>query len=212
MEPTYTPEAMTLLADLPTWDKERFAAEKADYQRLVAELTKAFVAALGPRLAEAISPGITWQARTNGSIAPINNDLRFSPEASPYKDHLLLRFWEGADKRTAPTLFVRITADGVWYASGVAPADVATWRKVVASGAGDGIGRAAALAFAEHGATVILLGRTMAKLEQTYDAIEAGGGPQPAIFPMNLVEQEMIPDRWVDIPEDGPWSRPEKPF
>ena len=34
--------------------------------------------------------------------APINNDLRFSPDKSPYKDHLLLRFWEGADKTGKP--------------------------------------------------------------------------------------------------------------
>ena len=35
-------------------------------------------------------------------------------------------------------------------------------------------------------ATVILLGRTMQKLEAVYDSIEAAGSPQPAIFPMNL--------------------------
>ncbi|MYL24033.1 YciK family oxidoreductase [Halomonas alkaliantarctica] len=59
-------------------------------------------------------------------------------------------------------------------------------RTVLVTGAGDGIGRAAALAFAEHGATVILLGRTIAKLEHVYDEIEQAGGPQPAIFPLNF--------------------------
>ena len=54
------------------------------------------------------------------------------------------------------------------------------------TGAGDGIGRAAALSYARHGATVILLGRTIAKLESVYDEIEAAGGPQPAIFPLNF--------------------------
>jgi NAD(P)-dependent dehydrogenase (short-subunit alcohol dehydrogenase family) len=33
---------------------------------------------------------------------------------------------------------------------------------------------------------VILLGRTISKLEQVYDEIESAGGPQPAIFPLNL--------------------------
>jgi NAD(P)-dependent dehydrogenase (short-subunit alcohol dehydrogenase family) len=33
---------------------------------------------------------------------------------------------------------------------------------------------------------VVLLGRTLKKLEKTYDAIEEAGYPQPAIFPMNL--------------------------
>lgn len=59
-------------------------------------------------------------------------------------------------------------------------------RIILITGAGEGIGRAAALSCAAHGATVILLGRTEEKLEQVYDAIEAAGYPQPAIIPMNL--------------------------
>lgn len=68
----------------------------------------------------------------------------------------------------------------------LAPADLLANRIILVTGAGDGIGRAAALAYARHGATVILLGRTIAKLEKVYDEIEAAGGPQPAIFPLNL--------------------------
>ena len=59
-------------------------------------------------------------------------------------------------------------------------------RVILVTGAGDGIGKAVAKACAAHGATVVLLGRTLAKLEAVYDEIEAAGHVQPAIFPMNL--------------------------
>ena len=60
-------------------------------------------------------------------------------------------------------------------------------NKIIAvTGAGSGIGRAAAMSYARHGATVILIGRTVEKLEAVYDEIEAAGSPQPAIIPLNL--------------------------
>jgi NAD(P)-dependent dehydrogenase (short-subunit alcohol dehydrogenase family) len=65
-------------------------------------------------------------------------------------------------------------------------ADLLKDRVILITGAGSGIGKAAALSFAAHGATVILLGRTLKKLEQVYDQIEQAGQPQPAIYPMNL--------------------------
>lgn len=57
---------------------------------------------------------------------------------------------------------------------------------ILVTGAGDGIGRACALAFARLGATVVLLGRTQEKLEEVYDSIKAAGGATPAMVPLNL--------------------------
>ncbi|MCG5535102.1 YciK family oxidoreductase [Ectothiorhodospira mobilis] len=59
-------------------------------------------------------------------------------------------------------------------------------RVILITGAADGIGRALALATARHGATVVLLDKVIKRLEKVYDEIEAAGGPQPAIYPMNL--------------------------
>jgi NAD(P)-dependent dehydrogenase (short-subunit alcohol dehydrogenase family) len=64
--------------------------------------------------------------------------------------------------------------------------DLLAHRVILVTGAAGGVGRAASLAFARHGATVILLGRTVSKLEKVYDEIMAAGGPQPAIFPVDL--------------------------
>ena len=59
-------------------------------------------------------------------------------------------------------------------------------RVILVTGAGDGIGRAVADLCAAHAATVVLLGRTVEKLERAYDAIRSAGGPEPAIYPMDL--------------------------
>lgn len=66
------------------------------------------------------------------------------------------------------------------------PSGLLAGRVILVTGAGQGVGSAAAIAYARLGATVVLLGRTVAKLEQTYDAITAAGGPMPAIFPVDL--------------------------
>jgi NAD(P)-dependent dehydrogenase (short-subunit alcohol dehydrogenase family) len=54
------------------------------------------------------------------------------------------------------------------------------------TGAGAGIGKAVSIACGSLGATVILLGRTVRKLEKVYDALLEAQGPKPAIYPMDL--------------------------
>ena len=64
--------------------------------------------------------------------------------------------------------------------------DLLQGKTLLVTGAGDGIGRAAARSYASHGATVILVGRTESKLEAVYDEIEAAGNPKPAIVELDL--------------------------
>ena len=65
-------------------------------------------------------------------------------------------------------------------------ADLLKDRVILVTGAGSGIGATAAETFAAHGATVILLGRTVKKLENIYDSIAQKGYPEAAIYPMDL--------------------------
>lgn len=57
---------------------------------------------------------------------------------------------------------------------------------ILVTGAGDGIGRVVATAYAKCGATVLLLGKTQSKLEAVYDDIESLGLNMPAILPLDL--------------------------
>jgi NAD(P)-dependent dehydrogenase (short-subunit alcohol dehydrogenase family) len=59
-------------------------------------------------------------------------------------------------------------------------------RTILVTGAGDGIGKQAALHYARSGASIILLGKTVAKLESVYDEIINNGGNEPAIVPLDL--------------------------
>lgn len=64
--------------------------------------------------------------------------------------------------------------------------DLLAGRVILVTGASAGLGRAASLAYARHGATVALLARNEAGLDAVYDEIVAGGGPEPAMFPYDL--------------------------
>jgi NAD(P)-dependent dehydrogenase (short-subunit alcohol dehydrogenase family) len=67
-----------------------------------------------------------------------------------------------------------------------APSDYLRERVVLVAGAAGGLGRASALACARAGASVVLLGRRIARLEKVYDEIAALKVAQPALYPLDL--------------------------
>jgi NAD(P)-dependent dehydrogenase (short-subunit alcohol dehydrogenase family) len=59
-------------------------------------------------------------------------------------------------------------------------------RVIAITGAGEGIGRALALKAAAHGARLVLIGRTVAKLEQVHRRIAELNLPEASIAPLDL--------------------------
>ena len=69
-------------------------------------------------------------------------------------------------------------------------------RAVLVCGAHGGLGAAAARACAEAGATVILLGRRLPKLNRVYDAC-AQAGAEPLLYPLDL--EGAAPDDYAEL-------------
>jgi NAD(P)-dependent dehydrogenase (short-subunit alcohol dehydrogenase family) len=68
----------------------------------------------------------------------------------------------------------------------VAPPGLLAGRVIAVTGAGDGVGRAVALAAAERGAQLVLIGRTVKRLEAVHAQIAAGAAPEASIAPLDL--------------------------
>ena len=69
-------------------------------------------------------------------------------------------------------------------------------RVVLVSGAHGGLGSAAAAACARAGATVVLLGRKLPKLNRVYDAV-AQAGAEPLLYPLDL--EGASPDDYAEL-------------
>lgn len=65
--------------------------------------------------------------------------------------------------------------------------DLLTHRIILVTGAGDGIGREAALTYARYGARLILVGRTERKLESVKQQIEQSGGLPATVLTLDLL-------------------------
>jgi len=68
----------------------------------------------------------------------------------------------------------------------VAASDALAGRVIAVTGAGAGIGRAVALAAAAHGAELVLIGRTVRRLEDVHARIGALGRAPASIAPLDL--------------------------
>ena len=183
----FPPGGLAFLGELPSHDKLWFRANRATWDEEIMAPARAFVTALGEQLQAGISPAIVASPKVNGSIAPINRDVRFSADKAPYKDHLLFRWWEGPDKKMAPTLYVRLSAADVGFATG-AMFDVGRWRALIDD---DRTGRPLADAIAEIG--------RMKPVDVAGAELKRVPAPYPADHPRgDLLRHKWIQLRWSE--------------
>jgi len=132
----FDPRAIGLLAQLPRLDEQGYSKVR----EVLARGLRTPGAALIETVAHALDADLTVDPRS--SVSPLHRDLRFAAPGAPrYKDHLLLTTWQGPDKKTAPTLWIRIDASHIGFASGMAftPAARGRWREAVGSRRGEAL-------------------------------------------------------------------------
>ena len=130
--------AVALLADFPKFDASTFAEHRVAITTGLVEAGTSLI----HEVAERLGAGLTVVPRS--SVSPLHTDLRFAaPGAARYKDHLLLTTWHGVDKKMAPTLWIRIDATSVGFASGIpfTPEIRDRWRRAIAGPRGAALAR-----------------------------------------------------------------------
>ena len=137
----FSDDTVRFLAEL-TFNNEKgwFDENRARYEAVWLEPARRFVEALGAKLKK-LSPGVRYEPKINGSLMRINRDTRFSKNKEPYKSHLDLWFWEGADKSWQnPGFYFRLKPRALMLGAGMYgfdPPMLAKYRKAVA---GDKLG------------------------------------------------------------------------
>ena len=82
-----------LFDELPSLTKEEFATRSNEWDSQILGPLRLLVEDLGVRLQSNVSLLIAAEPKVNGSISPINRDLRFARDKSAlYKDHVMLSF------------------------------------------------------------------------------------------------------------------------
>lgn len=135
----FDPTAVALLAELPAWDADRYDDHRDQLKHGVSTPGRELITAV----ADELPAELTVSSRS--SVSPLHRDRRFAAAGSPrYKDHLLLTTWHGDDKRTGATLWLRIDASQVGFASGISldGDHRGRWRAAVGDDAGDALATA----------------------------------------------------------------------
>ena len=169
----FSREAFTFLADLSrNNNKTWFDAHRGVYDAAVVAPALQFIAAMGASIRE-FAPSVVPEPKIGGSLFRIHRDTRFSPDKSPYKTHVGIRFRDGNTARssgcTGPLFYVEFDARNLRLGVGVKEFDPRTleaYRNAVA-----GTSRAKELGSVVHRAAAQgheLIGDTLARVPPGY--------------------------------------------
>lgn len=158
-------QALQLLSRLPEFSQAAYREAQPTLKRGLQVPARALIA----QVAQKLDPTLVV---ASSSLSPLHTDLRFAAPGTPrYKDHLLLTTWSGADRKAGATLWIRIAADSLGFASGVAitPSSRAVWRERVAGRAGVALARAIERVLSAHPAKAEVAGGQLKRVPAPWD-------------------------------------------
>lgn len=116
----FPPEGFRFFQELAVNNnREWYLEHKQDYIDYLQTPAVSLVIELGGRLKSEF-PGMAYDLRTNGagSIMRIYRDVRFSKDKTPYKTHIGINFWEGAQKKGSPGFHLYMDSEGAVFYGG----------------------------------------------------------------------------------------------
>lgn len=134
-QPYFTPEFFKFLSQLKRHnDREWFLANKHRYESDVRDAFLKFIEDFRPRLHKISPRFIADPRRSGGSLLRIYRDLRFRPDADPYKTMAAARFPHVAWKQVqAPGFYLHLESGTSFLGGGLWRPDPETRNTVLAS-------------------------------------------------------------------------------
>lgn len=129
-------------------NRDWFNANKSRYEDHVREPARAFIRAMGPRLAGMSANFIADERKVGGSLMRIYRDTRFGKDKTPYKTNVGIQFRHAVGRDVhAPGFYVHLESTSAFVGAGVWRPDStalyhirakideeqARWRKIVGS-------------------------------------------------------------------------------
>ncbi len=128
----FDPRFFAFLQDLKAHNtREWFADNKARYVADVEAPALAFITAFAPKL-KGISPRfVARPTRMGGSLFRIHRDTRFSPDKTPFKTHVAMRFpHDGKGLERAPSFYLHLAPGECLGGGGLYHTDMPALRKI----------------------------------------------------------------------------------